>query len=123
MASLRCESCGYDRAGLPAGAVCPECGAAPVIQRKSEPLSPGASRAAISLGLGTLSWLGLVGFGIVAVPMGVGAVAVAISAMHAINREDHSDWRPLVTALGGLALGITGTLVGIVLSIVILLAL
>lgn len=114
-----CLTCGYDRSGIPAEALCPECGAE---QRETPPdhePSAGAARASISLGLGVLSWIGLVGFGVIAIPLGIGAIALSISAMRTLSSEFHADRRPMLTAIGGLALGATGTLMGVTVSIVI----
>lgn len=125
MASRRphCTSCGYDRSGLPDDALCPECGLEQQEAVDEHALSIGASRAVIALGLGTLSWIGLVGFGIIAVLLGVGAIGVAVSALHRLKREDGAGWKPVATAIGGLGLGLSGTIAGVVVFVLLMVSL
>ncbi|MFK7884701.1 MAG: hypothetical protein AB8F26_11025 [Phycisphaerales bacterium] len=114
-----CRNCGYDRSGLELLARCPECGRIPAESHGPETKSPGVTRAYVALGLGTLAWIGLVGFGIIAILLGVGAIAASLVAMHTLKRESGTDWRPMATAAGGLVLGVSGTLAGALVAWVI----
>ncbi len=117
-----CTSCGYDRSGIPSDAPCPECGSDRQEAREEHELSAGSSRAVIALGLGTLSWIGLVGFGVIAVMLGLGAIAVSVSALHRLKREDGHDWKPAATAIAGLMLGISGAVLGVLVAVAIIAA-
>lgn len=112
-----CSVCGYDRAGLREGVVCPECGSPP--GRRRGPHTPAANRAVTSLGLGALSWLGLIGLGLAAIPLGIGAVWVAASALSGLIQEQNADPRHQITAIAGLLLGLTGALLGLAITVVL----
>lgn len=122
MPKPHCTNCGYDRTGIPANAPCPECGSELKENVEEHTLSIGASRAVIGLGLGTLSWIGLVGFGVIAVLLGLGAIAVSVSALQRLKREEGHDWKPTATAIGGLMLGLSGAVLGVLVAFAILAA-
>lgn len=120
----RCPNCRYDRAGLPGDALCPECGALSPQPEGTRGDDPAMSRAGIALGLAVLAWMGLVGFGILATPLGLGACWVAWTGWRdpaRLERPDRAVRMTLVTAgvLGGTA-AVAGLVVFVGLLLVVL---
>jgi len=110
----RCPSCRYDRSGLPEDGVCPECGApAPEPSDRTE-MDPAAAKALVALGTSVLAWIGLVGFGILAVLLGIMAVGMAVGAIRARSAQVHPDAWSGPMAYGALVLGLSATLAGLV---------
>lgn len=119
-ASLRqCPGCRYDRAGLPPGAVCPECGA-PAPRARDRKKDPAAARAEVGLGLATLALLGLVGFGILGLMMGVGACVVCRQVQGIQAGQSDPDPQVRLIARAGLTLGGLAAVAGLVVFIGIL---
>ncbi len=107
-ASPCCPNCRYDRAGLPAGVVCPECGAAaPKRGLREGDLDPASSKATIAMGMAVLAWIGLIGFGILATPIGLGAFWVAWRASRDLAARTVPDPRThtMIGCAAGLGLG------------------
>lgn len=108
-----CQSCGYDRSGLPEGGLCPECGATyQPAGGDAERLSPGASQAVVALGLGVLSWAGLLGMGVLGVVMGVMAFVVGLGAVQLLRAEQRWRTPARLAAIGGMTLGATAAVAG-----------
>lgn len=121
--TTRCPSCRYDRAGLPDESLCPECGApAPQGEERSD-LDPATGRAMVALGTSVLAWIGLVGFGILAVLMGLLAVGMAGGAIRARAAQAHPDAWSGPMAYGALVLGLSATGVGLFVFVGLLLVL
>ncbi len=120
---MRCHECGYDLTGVPIESPCPECGQPRSSRLRHPELPADASRAVISLGLGTLAWIGLVGFGVVAVVLGIGAVGVGVSSIVArrSRRDPHAG--PLAGAIGGILLGASAAVIGVIVTVLIAAAL
>jgi hypothetical protein len=117
--AVRCPNCRYDRAGLPRGAVCPECGSPPP-RTRDRASDPAAARARVGLGLATLAWLGIVGFGILGLMMGVGACAVCWGVRDMQSRQADPDPRVRLITRVGLALGAVAAAAGLAVFIAIL---
>lgn len=122
--NLRCPNCRYDRAGLPDGAVCPECGAPPPVAEGRDGVpDPAGSKATIAIGMAVLAWIGLVGFGILATPIGLGACWVAWGASRDLAGQSLPN--PRVRLMAGMAavLGLGAALAGLIMFIGLLLVL
>lgn len=122
--TARCPICRYDRAGLPAGAVCPECGAPPPTPETREgALDPAGSKATIAIGMAVLAWIGLVGFGILATPIGLGACWVAWGASRDLRARDRPDPRLHLVIGSAAGLGLGAAVAGLIVFIGLLLVL
>ena len=122
---MRCPSCRYDRAGLPADALCPECGAAPPVvgDARDRVLDVATSRATIALGLATLAWIGLVGFGVLGVVLGGAALVVASGARRAARETGEPHPAASAMAVGASVLGLGAAAVGVCLMVWVLMLL
>lgn len=109
-----CRECGYPRAGLDAGAPCPECGTAHGLEDAAWVVEA-VSRAQVALGLGALSLLGVVGCGVLGVLLGVLALGACVPVL-AVSREGGPLPRSVRRRLAGAVLMGSG---GIVLGLVV----
>ncbi len=117
----RCPNCRYDRAGLPGDARCPECGTLPPQPEGAGGDDPAMSRAGVALGLAVLAWMGLVGFGILATPLGLGACWVAWTGWRDPARHEHPDRAVRMTLVTAGVLGVTAAVAGLVVFVGLLL--
>jgi hypothetical protein len=77
-------------------------------------MDPAAAKALVALGTSVLAWIGLVGFGILAVLLGIMAVGMAVGAIRARSAQVHPDAWSGPMAYGALVLGLSATLAGLV---------
>lgn len=111
----RCPSCRYDRTGLPLGAVCPECGALPPKPGGIGAGERASSRATIALGMGLLGWIGLVGFGVPAIILGLSSCVLAAhaSGAQAEQADPETSVRSMIIAAYALGGGAAAAGVGV----------
>jgi hypothetical protein len=66
----------------------------------------------VALGLGVLSWAGLLGLGVLGVIMGVMAFVVGLGAVQLLRAEQRWRTPARLAALGGMTLGATAAVAG-----------